>query len=264
MADLVAVMHDGRAAAAGRPGRPLRPPGQPVRRPLLRLAADERARRRRPGRRRSRAPQGAVPARDAAQPRAGQARIPARARGHGRRPATPRTRSPARCTWSSRSATRRWSRSRSATSSSTSAPPPGSTRRSAAPVGVLPDRTPPAPVRRRTPAPRSPRRRQGGCQQRTGEHPAPIQSDRPQSKRGALHERPTSSERSSRSYTRRQIVNGAVGTGAALGLAPLAGRPAAAAASSARRRRVQRRGRRLDHDRQRSPTPRWCRSATSS
>ena len=43
MADLVAVMHDGRAPAAGSAERAVRPPGQPVRRPLLRLAAHERA-----------------------------------------------------------------------------------------------------------------------------------------------------------------------------------------------------------------------------
>ena len=68
-------------------------------------------------------------------------------------------------------------------------------------------------------------------------------------------------ERTTRSYTRKEVIRGAVGTGAALGLAPMlaacgdssssggssaGGRPAARSPSAA------------------SPTRRWCPSATCS
>ena len=103
MADMVAVMRDGGLQQLATAGRALRPPGQPVRRPLLRLAADERARgevadggfRIRRARWRCRD----VP------PRAGHARLPARARRSS--PPAPWAGWPARYTWSSRSATRR-------------------------------------------------------------------------------------------------------------------------------------------------------------
>ena len=138
MADRIAVMHQGQAAAAGGAGGALCAAGEPLRRHLLRLAADEHPRRRDRGRRLP--PRRRQPALAGGKPcRPGQARLsPGACRHWSRR--RPADRFPARSMSSSRSATRRSSRSSWGMRSSTSA-----SRRifrcpSAAPAGSGPRR----------------------------------------------------------------------------------------------------------------------------
>ena len=120
MADLVAVMRDGRAAAARAAGRDLRPPGEPLRGRVRRQPADERARGRAGRGRRSfvLGEQRLALARARRRP---AARPAPRRSACGRRTSrsclpAPTARSRARSTWSSRWATRRSSTCASASS----------------------------------------------------------------------------------------------------------------------------------------------------
>ena len=97
---------------------------------------------------------------------------------------------------------------------------------------------------RRARSPRRPQRRTPPSPPPTPEHRRP---NRPSKEERCMSDH-TTSERSSRSYTRRQIVKGALGTGAVLGLSPLASRLRRRLELVRQQRR--RRRRRLDHDRQ--------------